>query len=78
MNTGLAFWKQKGRPASNGGVAQLGERLPCKQEVTSSTLVFSTWSEKDQICTLKTAYKKYDKIKKYLIKTSEVMLTNIN
>ena len=26
----------------NWGLAQLGERLPCKQEVTSSTLVFST------------------------------------
>ena len=26
----------------DGGLAQLGERLPCKQEVTSSTLVFST------------------------------------
>ena len=26
----------------NGDVAQLGERLPCKQEVTSSNLVFST------------------------------------
>ena len=26
----------------SGGLAQLGERLPCKQEVTSSTLVFST------------------------------------
>ena len=25
----------------SGGLAQLGERLPCKQEVTSSTLVFS-------------------------------------
>ena len=25
-----------------GGLAQLGERLPCKQEVTSSNLVFST------------------------------------
>ena len=25
-----------------GELAQLGERLPCKQEVTSSTLVFST------------------------------------
>ena len=24
------------------GLAQLGERLPCKQEVTSSNLVFST------------------------------------
>ena len=25
-----------------GGIAQLGERLPCKQEVTSSILVVST------------------------------------
>ena len=24
----------------------MGERLPCKQEVTSSTLVFSTWQQK--------------------------------
>ena len=32
----------------NGGLAQLGERLPCKQEVTSSTLVFSTDQETDQ------------------------------
>ena len=29
-----------------GGLAQLGERLPCKQEVTSSTLVFSTSAKK--------------------------------
>ena len=61
---------------SNGDVAQLGEHLPCKQEVTSSTLVFSTLPEKGQICTLKTAYKKYDKIFKYLIKTSEVIVIN--
>ena len=27
----------------NGGVAQLGEHLPCKQGVKSSNLVFSTW-----------------------------------
>ena len=26
-----------------GGIAQLGEHLPCKQGVTSSNLVFSTW-----------------------------------
>ena len=25
-----------------GGIAQLGERLPCKQEVTSSILVISS------------------------------------
>ena len=41
MNTGIAFWKQKGRPASNGGVAQLGEHLPCKQGVKSSNLSIS-------------------------------------
>ena len=29
-----------------GGLAQLGERLPCKQEVTSSTLVFSIFEWK--------------------------------
>ena len=33
---------KKERRDLNGGLAQLGERLPCKQEVTSSTLVFST------------------------------------
>jgi hypothetical protein len=27
---------------AHGGIAQLGERLPCKQEVTSSNLVVST------------------------------------
>ena len=32
-----------------GGLAQLGERLPCKQEVTSSTLVFSTDKEKSEL-----------------------------
>ena len=41
MNIGIAFWKQKGRPASNGGVAQLGEHLPCKQGVKSSNLSIS-------------------------------------
>ena len=41
---------------SYGGLAQLGERLPCKQEVTSSNLVFSTRFERTA-CTLKTAYK---------------------
>ena len=30
----------------NGGIAQLGERLPCKQEVTSSNLVISTQAER--------------------------------
>ena len=42
---------------SYGGVAQLGEHLPCKQGVKSSNLSVSTEVEilqKD--CTLKTAY----------------------
>ena len=31
----------------NGGLAQLGERLPCKQEVTGSIPVLSTIEVKD-------------------------------
>ena len=34
---------------ANGGVAQLGERLPCKQEVTSSNLVVSSVSTGDML-----------------------------
>ena len=34
-------WESRRMP-DPGGLAQLGERLPCKQEVTSSNLVFST------------------------------------
>ena len=34
------------KPISYGGLAQLGERLPCKQEVTSSNLVFSIGFER--------------------------------
>ena len=34
-------WEDRWLP-DHGGLAQLGERLPCKQEVTSSNLVFST------------------------------------
>ena len=33
-------WESRRMPGY-GGLAQLGERLPCKQEVTSSNLVFS-------------------------------------
>ena len=49
------------RAREHGGIAQLGERLPCKQEVTSSNLVVSTSSQRakasDQkdACTLTTA-----------------------
>ena len=35
-------WESMWLPVK-GGLAQLGERLPCKQEVTSSNLVFSIW-----------------------------------
>ena len=57
----------KQKPKTYGGIAQLGERLPCKQEVTSSNLVISTRGETNvntsehHVCTLKTAYKYDDK-----------------
>ena len=39
-------WESRRLPGY-GGLAQLGERLPCKQEVTSSNLVFSiTYAER--------------------------------
>ena len=34
-------WESRWLPDFHGGLAQLVERLPCKQEVTSSNLVFS-------------------------------------
>ena len=34
-------WESRWLPDFHGGLAQLGERLPCKQEGTSSNLVFS-------------------------------------
>ena len=43
---------------SNGGLAQLGEHLPCKQGVESSNLLVSTgfgWKPESD-CTLKTEY----------------------
>ena len=47
----------------NGGVAQLGEHLPCKQGVKSSNLSVSTgWKRKQkskEARTLKTAYVKH-------------------
>ena len=42
-------WRRHGRVGgcqNYGGIAQLGERLPCKQEVTSSNLVISTQTER--------------------------------
>ena len=37
---GNAVWRKADKP--NGGVAQLGERLPCKQEVSGSIPLIST------------------------------------
>ena len=34
-------WESRWLPDSHGGIAQLGEHLPCKQGVTSSNLVIS-------------------------------------
>ena len=41
-----------------GGVAQLGEHLPCKQGVKSSNLSVSIQTEMPVCCTLKTSYRK--------------------
>ena len=52
------------RDTGNGGVAQLGEHLPCKQGVKSSNLSVSICSEiaaggiSTALCTLKTEYRK--------------------
>ena len=35
-------WESRWLPTLNGGVAQLGEHLPCKQGVMSSNLTIST------------------------------------
>ena len=35
-------WESRWLPDPYGGIAQLGEHLPCKQGVTSSNLVIST------------------------------------
>ena len=40
-NTWLETAREDRWLPDHGGLAQLGERLPCKQEVTSSNLVFS-------------------------------------
>ena len=44
----LKRWKTRGQSLNpeNGGVAQLGEHLPCTQGVRSSILLISTKSEK--------------------------------
>ena len=36
------IWESRWLPDINGGVAQLGEHLPCKQGVMSSNLTIST------------------------------------
>ena len=41
-------WESRRLPDSNGGVAQLGEHLPCKQGVKSSNLSISIGLENRQ------------------------------
>ena len=63
------IWESRWLPDLNGGVAQLGEHLPCKQGVMSSNLTVSTRfhngveiakqfasSREARGCTLKTSY----------------------
>ena len=42
MNLQKAREEDPERKPSNGGVAQLGERLPCKQEASGSNPLIST------------------------------------
>ena len=42
-------WESRWLPDSYGGVAQLGEHLPCKQGVKSSNLSISIWDFKTRI-----------------------------
>ena len=53
-------WESRWLPDLNGGVAQLGEHLPCKQGVMSSNLTISIRKEISDcfIGTLKTIYRK--------------------
>ena len=58
-------WESRWLPDSHGGIAQLGEHLPCKQGVMSSNLTISTRSfpkemitaERSAAGTLKTEYR---------------------
>ena len=42
-------WESRWMPDLYGGVAQLGEHLPCKQGVKSSNLSISIWDFKNRI-----------------------------
>ena len=43
-------WESRWLPDYDGGVAQLGEHLPCKQGVKSSNLSVSIESVKTHVC----------------------------
>ena len=47
MNKGSPL--KRGKARIHGGVAQLGEHLPCKQGVKSSNLSISIWDFKNRI-----------------------------
>ena len=50
-------WESRWLPDSHGGIAQLGEHLPCKQGVKGSNPFISTQQVKlVEICSLKTEY----------------------
>ena len=46
------FEKEEKQPWEHGGVAQLGEHLPCKQGVMGSNPIISTISESKGACAL--------------------------
>ena len=53
-----AAWESRWSPKFYyGGIAQLGEHLPCKLGVRSSNLLISTYRLNRVGCTLKTEYK---------------------
>ena len=49
-------WENRWLP-DYGGIAQLGEHLPCKQGVKGSNPFISTVTEQVTICTLKTTHR---------------------
>ena len=50
-------WESRWLPDLDGGLAQLGEHLPCKQGVESSNLLVSIAVENTADRTLKTEYR---------------------
>ena len=74
----VLYWRRYGRVGGcqiiNGGVAQLGEHLPCKQGVKSSNLSVSIADLILHKCSLKTEYRDQTILNILIkeVKTSEV------